>query len=106
LRRAPRALHWRYTNVLRVSIVAAFLHRQGRRQALRYVWLGVGVAVALCTAVGVALQLLDEQLPQAQQEQLETVIGVCAVAIVTLMIVWMRRHAAGMRARCSCGADA
>ncbi|HTA35596.1 MAG TPA: iron uptake transporter permease EfeU [Solirubrobacteraceae bacterium] len=80
-----------------VSIVAAFLRRQGQRQALRYVWLGVGVAVALCTAVGVALQLLDEQLPQAQQERLETVIGVCAVAIVTLMIVWMRRHAAGMR---------
>jgi high-affinity iron transporter len=80
-----------------VSIVAAFLRRQGQRQALRYVWLGVAIAVVLCTAVGVALQLLDEQLPQSQQEQLETVIGVCAVGIVTFMIVWMRRHAAGLR---------
>ncbi len=80
-----------------VSIVAAFLRRQGQRQALRYVWLGVGIAVVLCTAVGVALQLLDEQLPQSQQEQLETVIGVCAVGIVTFMIFWMRRHAAGLR---------
>jgi high-affinity iron transporter len=80
-----------------VSIVAAFLRRQGRLQALRYVWLGVGIAVVLCTAVGVALQLLDEQLPQSQQEQLETVIGVCAVGIVTFMIFWMRRHAAGLR---------
>jgi high-affinity iron transporter len=80
-----------------VSIVAAFLRRQGQREALRFVWLGVGIAVILCTAVGVALQLLDEQLPQQQQEQLETVIGVCAVGIVTFMIVWMRRHAAGLK---------
>ncbi|HEY1449529.1 MAG TPA: iron uptake transporter permease EfeU [Solirubrobacteraceae bacterium] len=80
-----------------VSIVAAVLRRQGQRQALRYVWLGVGVAVLLCTAVGVALQLLNEQLPQSQQEQLETVVGVCAVAIVTFMIFWMRRNAAGLR---------
>ena len=80
-----------------VSIVAAFLRRQGQGQALRYVCGGVALAVVLCTAVGVALQLLDEQLPQSQQEQLETVIGLCAVGIVTFMIVWMRRHAAGLR---------
>jgi iron uptake system component EfeO len=80
-----------------VSIVAAFLKRQGQRQALRYVWLGVAIAVVLCTAVGIALQLLDEQLPQQGQEQLETVIGVCAVLIVSLMIFWMRRNAAGLR---------
>jgi high-affinity iron transporter len=80
-----------------VSIVAAFLNREGQRRALRYVWFGVGIAVVLCTAVGVALQLLDEQLPQRQQEQLETVVGLCAVGIVTFMILWMRRHAAGMR---------
>jgi high-affinity iron transporter len=80
-----------------VSIVAAFLRRQGQRQALRYVWLGVGIAVLLCTAIGGALQLLNEDLPQRQQEQLETVVGVCAVAIVTFMIVWMRRNAAGLR---------
>lgn len=80
-----------------VSIVAAFLRRQGQREALRYVWLGVGIAVLLCTAAGVALQLLNEDLPQRQQEQLETVVGVCAVAIVTFMIVWMRRNAAGLR---------
>jgi high-affinity iron transporter len=80
-----------------VSIVAAFLRRQGQREALRYVWLGVGIAVLLCTAVGVALQLLNEDLPQRQQEQLETVVGVCAVAIVTFMIFWMRRNAASLR---------
>jgi high-affinity iron transporter len=80
-----------------VSIVAAFLRRQGHGRALRYVWIGVALAVVLCTAAGIALQLLNEQLPQSRQERLETVVGVGAVAIVTFMIVWMRRNAAGLR---------
>jgi high-affinity iron transporter len=76
-----------------VGIVAAFLAGEGRRDALRWVWAGVGAAVALCLAVGVALQIVDAELPQRQQEGLETVIGLLAVVVVTSMIVWMRRHA-------------
>src|SRR4051794_9883106 len=59
-------------------------------------WLGVGLAVLLCTAAAVGLQLLDRALPQRQQEALETVVAAVAVAIVTGMIVWMRRHARGL----------
>jgi high-affinity iron transporter len=80
-----------------VGIVAAFLAQQGRRDALRWVWIGVGIAVALCLAVGVALRLIGENLPQAQQEGLETIIALVAVAMVTYMIVWMRRHARGIK---------
>ncbi len=80
-----------------VGIVAAFLRQQGQRAALRYVWIGVAIAVALCIAVGIALQIVDQELPQRQQEQLETLVGLFAVLIVTFMIVWMRRHAAGLR---------
>ena len=57
---------------------------------------GVGAAIAICAAVGLALELLDEELPQRQQEGLETVVGVAAIGIVTFMIVWMRRHARGL----------
>ena len=35
----------------------------------------------------------EQSLPQAQQEGLETVIGLVAVVMVTGMIVWMRHHA-------------
>jgi high-affinity iron transporter len=80
-----------------VGIVAAFLRQQGQRAALRYVWMGVVIAVVVCTAVSGLLQALDQELPQRQQEQLETMVGLCAVGIVTFTIVWMRRHAAGMR---------
>jgi high-affinity iron transporter len=80
-----------------VGIIAAFLVREGRRDALRQMWIGVGIAVALCTAVAVILQVVGELLPQKEQEGLETVVGLVAVAAVTYMIVWMRRHARGIK---------
>jgi high-affinity iron transporter len=81
-----------------VGIIAGFLANQGRRDALRQVWVGVGIAVVICVAVGVALELVTADLPQAAQEGLETLIGLFAVAMVTYMILWMRRHARHMRA--------
>ncbi len=80
-----------------VGIIAAFLARQGRRDALRQVWVGVAVAVAICVGIAVALQLFERSLPQRQQEMLETVVGVLAVAMVTGMIIWMRKHARAMK---------
>ncbi len=80
-----------------VGIIAAFLGRHGRRDALRQVWVGVGAAVAICIGIGVVLQVVEQSLPQAQQEGLETVVGLFAVAMVTFMIVWMRGHARSMK---------
>lgn len=75
-----------------VGIIAAFLRQENRRDALKYTWLGVGIAVLLCLGVGVALQVLDQELPQREQEGLETVIAFLAVGLVSWMIIWMRRH--------------
>ena len=61
-----------------VGIVAAFLAKQGRRDALRQVWLGVIAAVLLCLGIAIALKVLAAELPQRQQEGLETVVGVPA----------------------------
>jgi high-affinity iron transporter len=80
-----------------VGIVAAFLVKEGREDAMGQMWIGVAIAVALCAAVGVGLDLIGEQLPQKEQEGLETIIGIVAVAAVTYMIVWMRRHARGIK---------
>ena len=89
-----------------VGIIAGFLANQGRRDALRQVWVGVGIAVLICVAVGVTLELLTADLPQAAQEGLETLIGLLAVAMVTYMILWMRRHARHMRAELESSATA
>jgi high-affinity iron transporter len=87
-----------------VGIVAAFLRQEGRRDALRWVWAGVAVAIAICAAVGVTLELVSRSLPQAQQEGLETVVAAIAVGAVTFMIVWMGRHARGLRRELESGA--
>src|ERR1700749_1872858 len=79
-----------------VGIVAAFLRQEGRRDALRWVWLGVIAALAISAAVAVALQVVNAELPQRQQEGLETVVALVAVVMVSGMILWMRRHARAM----------
>src|ERR1044072_4670134 len=80
-----------------VGIIAAFLVKEGRGDALKQMWIGVAIAVALCVGIAVALRLIGEQLPQREQEGLETIIGLIAVAAVTYMIVWMRRHARNIK---------
>jgi high-affinity iron transporter len=80
-----------------VGIIAAFLRQEGRRDALRWMWVGVAIAAAICVAAGVTLEFVSRDLPQRQQEMLETVVGAIAVAAVTFMIVWMRRNARGLR---------
>lgn len=83
-----------------VGIVAAFLKQRGGASAsaaLRWVWVGVLAAVLICLAVGVVLRIVSADLPQRQQEGLETVIGAVAVAMVTYMVVWMRRHSRDLK---------
>lgn len=80
-----------------IGIIAAFLVREGRQDAMRQMWAGIAVAVALCVGIAVILRVVGEQLPQRQQEGLETVIGLIAVSAVTYMIVWMRRNARGIK---------
>ena len=76
-----------------VGIVAAFLMRNGRSKEMWALWTGVGFGVLLCLGGGIALRIAEENLPQRQQEQLETIIGLVAVAFVSWMVLWMRAHA-------------
>jgi high-affinity iron transporter len=80
-----------------VGIVAAFLRKNGRLELLRWVLAGIGAAVVLCAGAGIALEVLSRDLPQRQQEGLETVISAVAVGMVTYMVVWMRRHSRDLK---------
>src|SRR5262245_60432956 len=81
--------------VLVVSIIATFLRRNGA--PLRPLWYGVAAAVALSIGVGVTLEIVEQNLPQRQQEGMETVIGLVAVVFVTAMVLWMSTHARFMK---------
>jgi len=76
-----------------VGIIAAFLAQRGEVRALRYVWLGVLLAVAICAAAAIGLYLVGQSLPFQQREIMEGVLALVAVAGVTYMIFWMRGHA-------------
>jgi high-affinity iron transporter len=80
-----------------VGIIASFLARNGRRDALKATWIGVAAAIILCLAIGIALVTLSRDLPQQAQEGLETVVGAFAVIMVTFMILWMSKHARSMK---------
>jgi high-affinity iron transporter len=81
-----------------VGIIAAFLVKEGRQDALRQMWVGVAIAIVLCSAVGIALDVVGEELPQKQQEGLETIVGLIAVATISYMIIWMTRHSREIKA--------
>jgi high-affinity iron transporter len=75
-----------------IGIIAAFLIQRGDRKALRPMWYGVALALALCLGVAAILEAVDRALPHKQQEGLETVLALVAVVGVTYMVVWMKRH--------------
>ncbi|GAA2088731.1 hypothetical protein GCM10009840_28860 [Pseudolysinimonas kribbensis] len=78
-----------------VGIIAAFLKRNGK--SLLPMWIGVAAALVASVAVGVVLTVIEQSLPQAAQEGMESIIGLVAVFFVTSMIVWMAHHARGMK---------
>ena len=88
-----------------VGIIAAFLIQRGERKALRPMWYGVGLAVALCTGVALALEALDQSLPHKQQEGLATILALLAVAGVTYMVVWMKRHSRELKGSLEASAE-
>ncbi len=73
-----------------VGIIAAFLTTRGR--GLRSMWLGVALAIALCASLAVIFTVVGSQLSFKARETAEGVLSLVAVAGVTYMIVWMRRH--------------
>ncbi|HEY6567015.1 MAG TPA: iron uptake transporter permease EfeU [Actinomycetota bacterium] len=75
-----------------VGIIAAFLTQRNERKAMRSMWIGVGAAVAICAAIAVVLSIVGESLPFKEREIMEGVLALIAVAGVTYMVVWMRRH--------------
>ena len=76
-----------------VVILVAFLVKCGRRDALRYVWLGVGTAAGLSVLLGAILTFATEGLDDATAETVTGIASLIAVCFVTGMVFWMRSAA-------------
>ncbi|CAK7285129.1 iron uptake transporter permease EfeU [Streptomyces sp. RM1] len=80
-----------------VCILIAYLVKTGRRDALRPVWTGIGIAIALAMGFGCALEFGSQELTFQAQEALGGSLSIIAVGLVTWMVFWMRRTARHLR---------
>jgi high-affinity iron transporter len=79
-----------------VAILLSYLRSIGRRDRFRDVWMGVGVAAAICIAIGAGLQLASQELDKRVVEAFEGFAMIFAVVVLTGMALWMKRQSAGI----------
>ncbi len=82
-----------------MAIVLGYLRRTDRARYARAVWAGAAVAAALCLAGGAVLELTAASLSGRALEAFEGGAMLFAVAVLTWMIFWMKREAAGIGTR-------
>lgn len=76
-----------------VGIIAAYLIKSGHREALRKMWVGVGLAATLPLLLGAVLTWGPKTLTFRAQEIIGGTLSLLAAALVTWMILWMAQHA-------------
>jgi high-affinity iron transporter len=80
------------------SILLTYLASAGRRDLFRFVFLGAGAAAGLAAAAGIVLWIVsrDAFINSTAQAWFETSVFAIAVAVLTYMTFWMRRHSRSM----------
>lgn len=79
-----------------VMVLVAFLVKSDRRDALKWVWLGVGAAVLMTVVVFLTIQYGAYTITGLAAEAIAGVASLVAVVIVTSMVLWMRKASASM----------
>jgi len=80
-----------------VGIVASFLKQSGHSELMPKVWLGVFLASVMCLGIGYGIHSATGEIPQKEQELVVGAIGLVAVAMLTYMILWMKKAARSMK---------
>jgi len=91
---------WRES--VEAMLVVGILHswlkfNEAGRAGTRALWLGVGCGVALAGVLGWAMVAAQGELSGAALEWFQTGMLLVAAALIVQMVLWMRRHGAGMR---------
>lgn len=90
-----------------VAILLAYLNRSGQRRHFRDVFAGVGAALVLAGAGGIAAYLTIKTYADSRVQTIfETVTFLLAAVVLTYMTFWMRSHARGLKSELQTRADA
>src|SRR6476646_2292717 len=79
-----------------ITILLGYLRSTGQSRHAREIWLGVGVAAAVCIVLGAALEIAARELDKCVVEGFEGFTMLIAVVLLTAMAFWMKRQARGI----------
>ncbi len=78
-----------------VTILLGYLRSVNQKHQFKAIWAGVGAAAGLSVAVGAGLEIASQELDGRILEAFEGFTMLFAVAVLTWMLFWMKRQAAG-----------
>jgi high-affinity iron transporter len=78
---------------LLVGLILGVLNKTGQREHTRYVWMGVGAALACAVVIGAILFAAVGELDGNAEKLYEGTAMLLAAAVVTWMVFWMRKQA-------------
>ena len=88
-----------------VSIIIAYLVRTGNGARAGRIWLGTGLAAFVAAAIGVVLFMSVGRFSPPYEQIFEGTTMLLAAAVVTWMLFWMRRQAAGVKGELQAAVD-
>ena len=80
-----------------VGIVAGFLKQSGYSHMMPKVWAGVVLAALMCLGLGLWIHNKTGEIPQKQQEFVVGALGLFAVAMLTYMVLWMKKASRSLK---------
>ena len=80
-----------------VGIVAGFLKQSGYAHMMPKVWIGTVLAALMCLGLGLWIHRETGEIPQKQQEFVVGALGLFAVAMLTYMVLWMKKASRGLK---------
>jgi high-affinity iron transporter len=87
-----------------VGIVFAYLKKAGKTHLKNWIYFGISAGIAVSALAGVAFEWGVKSLGTANQQYagmieplMEGVFGLLAIALLSWMLIWMARHAKGLK---------